>query len=261
MTDADRGLAGPVGPPPTTRNPQMTVSVAFEEPTDQDEGAKPQAKVSIEDSSHPYLRISLQYAIIDAHGGFQPVGFTLIQKTGETVPDELVRLGPGMIKDLPLSRWDRLAQAAVSQALLRGERQSVTTAVGALETYRDEVDAPSAAYTAIEPKPPHSPAEARRQRAEELITRLRPDLDPNAGKGAARSWNGLVKLAEAVEEHMDEMLKGSSDPVSAMAIRHGVAPATVRTWLHRARQAGITSDTWRQKREYQLGDPSDRPRP
>lgn len=238
MTDADRGPEGPVGPPPTTRNPQMTVSVSFEEPSPEDEGTKPMAKVFIDDSSHPYLRALMQYVIIDAHGGFRPVGFSVTQVVGENLPDEFERLGPGAIKDLPITRWDRVAQAAVTRALARSVPSSITTQVGVAEA-PDRSDEAAATLMPV----PSKVAVSRRDRAIQVVSKLRPDLVPSKSKGAARSWNGLVKLAEAVDEHSEEMVKGVPDPVAVMAERHGVAPATVRTWLHRARQAGITMAT------------------
>ena len=75
--------------------------------------------------------------------------------------------------------------------------------------------------------------------AEEIVRARYPDLDPDAGPGAARRWNKLLRLVEVAQEYQAAQGRGENAPTEAIAEARGVAPATVRTWLHRARQEGF----------------------
>lgn len=66
-----------------------------------------------------------------------------------------------------------------------------------------------------------------------------PDLDPSSGPGAARRWNRLVRLAEIVQEHHAAVTSGAKSPTGVVAEARNVAPATVRSWLHQAKQEGF----------------------
>lgn len=235
MTDEEHGPRGPVGHAPHDGNPQMSVSVDLEAAAPQGAGARVVAHVSMQDPNHPGIRASLQYLVPDEDRAIEPVGFSVTNLVAER-PEGAARFGPGVIKDLPLARWDRVAQAAVIRAVI--ERRLAEDPVVILEAgpalQADEFDFGSEEIAT----PLHVPR-SRRERAIEMVRRARPDLDPGESRGAARSWNGLVKLAEALDEYTELLATGSTDVVGEMAAAHGVAPATVRTWVHRARQAGI----------------------
>jgi hypothetical protein len=75
--------------------------------------------------------------------------------------------------------------------------------------------------------------------AEALVRYLRPVLNPQSSKAAARTWESLVRYAEVLEEYGRELAAGSDDPIGRIAERRGVALPTVRSWLHRGREAGL----------------------
>lgn len=78
---------------------------------------------------------------------------------------------------------------------------------------------------------PRTPAEMVRVRF--------PDLDPQSGAGAARRWTRLIRLAEVVQEQQLAQARGEKSPTAVIAEARGVAPATVRGWLHQATREGF----------------------
>lgn len=243
MTDQQRGSEAPAGRTPTDSDPQMTVSVDFEAASPQSADAV--AHVSVQDASHQGVRAFFDYLVPDQKRQIELVGFSVRHLLAER-PAGAARFGPGVIKDLPLARWDRIAQAAVTQAVLQRSLAAVSIPLepGEYERLVENglLNGPEFPDEEIA-TPLHVPRD-RRERAIEMVRRVRPDLDPEESRGAARSWNGLVKLAEALDEYTERLATGSADVVSEMAAAHGVAPATVRTWVHRANQAGITATGW-----------------
>lgn len=252
MTDQQGTPEGPVGDAPHDSNPQMTVSVDFEATTSYGAAAREVAHVALRDANHPGIRASFQYLVPEQLPHIEQIGFSVTLVTAER-PEGVARFGPGVIKDLPLARWDRVAQAAAQQAVMERSLAEASMPLQPGE-YRRLIDGnplhgpgesdwdayvPEGAEEEIV-RPPHVP-QNRRERAIEMVRKVRPDLDPEESKGSARSWNGLVKLAESLDEYMEILASGSSDPAGEMAERHDVAQATVRTWVHRARQAGLTS--------------------
>ncbi|MBE4790714.1 helix-turn-helix domain-containing protein [Streptomyces sp. NE06-02F] len=242
MTDEEKGPGGPVGHTPHDGNPQMTVSVDFVDASPHGTAAREVARVSMQDNSHPGIRATLQYLVPDEVRRIEPVGFSVMHLAADR-PEGAPPFGPGTIKDLPLARWDRVAQAAVIQAVMnRRLAEAPMVVLEAGESRRltgEHYEGPGNSDDEIA-TPLHVPRD-RRERAIEMVRRVRPDLDPDESRGAARSWNGLVKLAEAMDEYTALLAEGSTDVVGEMAAAHGVAPPTVRTWVHRARQAGLTA--------------------
>lgn len=252
MTDQQGIQEDPVGRTPHDSNPQMAVSVDFQAASSYGAAVREVAHVLIEDASHPGIQAAFQYLAPDPPAQIEQVGFSVTLFRAER-PEGTVRFGPGAIKDLPLARWDRVAQAAVQQAVMERSLAEASVPLKPGE-YRRLIDgnplhgpgeSDGDVYGPEGPeeetaRPPRVP-QNRRERAIEMVRKVRPDLDPEESKGSARSWNGLVKLAESLDEYMEILASGSSDPAGEMAERHDVAQATVRTWVHRARQAGLTS--------------------
>lgn len=242
MTDQEGTQEDPVGRIPHDSNPQMAVSVDFEATSSYGAGVRELAHVLMQDASHPGIRASFRYLAPDPPARIEQVGFSVTVLEADR-PERATRFGPGAIRDLPLARWDRVAQAAVTQAILE---RSLAEASVPLRTgeYQLLVEGNSLHGPGDPDEEVHASiplSQNRRDRAVEMVRRVRPDLDPEESRGAARSWNGLVKLAEALDEYMEILASGSNDPAGEMAERHEVAQATVRTWVHRARQAGLTS--------------------
>lgn len=77
--------------------------------------------------------------------------------------------------------------------------------------------------------------------AQERVRQIRPDLDPTAGPGAARSHRALVRLLSVAAECNDLRTQGVRNAVQAIAERRGITVSTVRMLLHRAStEHGVT---------------------
>lgn len=77
--------------------------------------------------------------------------------------------------------------------------------------------------------------------AQERAHQMRPDLDPAAGPGAARSYRALVRLLSVATECNDLRTQGVRNATLVIAERRGVTAQTVRMLLHRAStEHGIT---------------------
>lgn len=241
MTDQQGNQEDPVGRTPHDSNPQMAVSVDFEATSSYGAAVRELAHVLIRDANHPGIQAAFQYLAPDPPAQIEQVGFSVTSFAAER-PNGVAPFGPGVIKDLPLARWDRVAQAAVTQAVLERNIAAVSIPLepGEYQRLIENGQMYGSELPDEEIATPLRPRD-RRERAIEMVRRIRPDLDPNESRGAARSWNGLVKLAEAMDEYTELLATGTTDVVGEMATAHGVAPATVRTWVHRARQAGITA--------------------
>lgn len=70
--------------------------------------------------------------------------------------------------------------------------------------------------------------------AQERVRQLRPDLDPSAGPGAARSHRALVRLLSVAAECNDLRTQGIRNATLVIAERRGITAQTVRMLLHRA---------------------------
>jgi hypothetical protein len=77
--------------------------------------------------------------------------------------------------------------------------------------------------------------------ATERAHRLRPELDPASGPGAARTHRALVRMLSVAAECNDLRNAGVRNAVTAIAERRGMSHSTVTMILHRARtNHGIT---------------------
>ncbi|MFI9059781.1 MULTISPECIES: hypothetical protein [unclassified Streptomyces] len=125
---------------------------------------------------------------------------------------EQAKVGAGLLRDMPIARWEKAARTAA--------------------VYHVEGEVPWAWKTGDD-------EESISRLAVEIVSAMNPDLDPKAGKGAARSWNRLIRLAEVTLQAEMASSRGEKSPAAYVAEQRGVAAATVRGWLHQARQAGI----------------------
>lgn len=60
-----------------------------------------------------------------------------------------------------------------------------------------------------------------------------------AAATSERKARSLAHLAEVAEQYLAEQRLGTPDPAAAIANARGVNRSTVRSWIHRARQAGL----------------------
>ncbi|MGW3024521.1 helix-turn-helix domain-containing protein [Streptomyces sp. NPDC001221] len=115
------------------------------------------------------------------------------------------------LRDLPILRWEKAAQAAAERRLVAGG------------PYGQQADRAAVAQMIVDEKFP------------ELV---------GASKGnALRRRKALLQLAEQVSEYMEAKESGSSNPAQVLADRYGVSAATVRGWLHRARREGLALES------------------
>jgi hypothetical protein len=113
----------------------------------------------------------------------------------------------GSLVDLPLRRWEKAALAAAEQRML-------TTGPHGQHIDPDSV-------------------------ARDLVLDRHPELATATGGNALRRLNGLLHLAKMYGEYKRAEWAGSENPAQTLADAHGVTPATVRGWLHRARKEGL----------------------
>lgn len=77
--------------------------------------------------------------------------------------------------------------------------------------------------------------------AAERARKLRPDLDPTAGPGAARSHRALIRMLSVAHECNDLRNAGVLNAITAIAERRSMSYSTVSMVLHRARtDYGVT---------------------
>ncbi|MDX2703172.1 helix-turn-helix domain containing protein [Streptomyces sp. PA03-6a] len=115
------------------------------------------------------------------------------------------------LKNLPAARWEKAARAAAERQLVAGGPYGQQVQPGYL--------------------------------AGALVDKLFPELVNATGGNELRRRNGLLHLAKMAEEYKSLEESGSSNPTQTLADKHGVSPATVRGWLHRARKEGLALES------------------
>lgn len=197
------------------------------------------ADVQIRDQRNKSLRVELSYAIGSIDSRLRLVAVRVeTQHFPDDEFDEPERLAPGVLRDLPYARWDRMAQGAVANALgiqKRRLEQHLFFDTGAAQKEGDGAESIRLPESVMNPQ-------ERGRRAEGIVRSVYPDLDPEANRFSTRTWNSLLRYANVSLEHLELLTGGVADPVAVLAERHDVAPATVRSWLHRAREAGVSSE-------------------
>lgn len=181
------------------------------------------AEISFVPADYPQIQITWGYVIrsrdhLCEEGAYllrdgevlYPSGMRVEPWAG-TPADEWLHVGASFIRDLPTARLERAARVLVEMDLAGREEPT------------QDSDAADVA-----------------ELARELVRERWPDLDPEAGAGAARRWNRLVRLAEVVHEHQAARIQGEKAPANAVAKARGVESSTVRSWLHQAKQEGIS---------------------
>ncbi|MDJ1131762.1 hypothetical protein [Streptomyces iconiensis] len=174
--------------------------------------------VSFVPIEHPQLRVTWEYVIQDREVLF-PSGMRVEPWPALPVAERL-RVVASLVQTLPLGKFERAARVAAEMSLSHGHTEPEKL----LEAYW-----PGGS-------PPDIPETARA-----MVRDRWPDLDPETGAAAARRWRRLVRLAEVVQEHQVARARGEKAPANVVADGRGVQPSTVRSWLHQAKQEGITA--------------------
>lgn len=128
------------------------------------------------------------------------------------------------VRDWPLARWEAAARGVVSssadpEATVEFEKQS---------------------QKAHRRTTPITREEQRRMTADAILSALYPEIERSGDTpGERRRWNGLRKLAEVAVIYRELVKEGRSDPATELARIKKTTPTTARSWIHRARQAGL----------------------
>jgi hypothetical protein len=195
------------------------ISVLFD-PPDPIEGAEHLQLLGVRfvPIEHPQLVVTWQY-VIQGNEVLFPSGMRVEPWPALPVGERL-RVVASLVQTLPLGKFERAARVAAELYLSQGCPE------------------PERLREAYWPggSPPDIPDTARA-----MVRESWPDLDPETGAGAARRWNRLVRLAEVVQEHQAARARGEKAPANVVAEARGVEPSTVRSWLHQAKQEGITA--------------------
>lgn len=170
--------------------------------------------VTVHPDEQPELAVTFDY--VSKPGELRgPFGLH-IRPSSDLGIEEQQRLGVAFLRDLPLARWEKSARLTAQADPAHSPVWGWQDPAGS-----DDVMA----------------------RAETAIRQLHPDVDRLSGKAGARRWEKLNRLAQVVIQHHAAQLSDAPDPVGSVADLRGVAAATVRSWLYRAKLEGITPET------------------
>ncbi|WP_445279667.1 hypothetical protein [Streptomyces sp. DSM 118148] len=172
--------------------------------------------VSLVPASYPHLVVRWQYTLREDRLVEGPYGVQVQPHPGLAAKNWLT-VGATVVRDLPLTKLERAARFMLQVSLKAPDGAPL-----------------SGRLAAFGPDPEDIPATAR-----ETVRERHPDVDPEAGPAALRRWNRLTRLAEVWLEYHAAQAKGEKAPTTVIAEARGVAPATVRTWLHHAKQEGL----------------------
>lgn len=173
--------------------------------------------VSLVPASYPDLLVRWQYAIRDDERIEGPHGVR-VQPNPETPTEKWQTVGATVVRDLPLTKLERAARQVLMFGLKTPDGGPLSGRIPIFEPPAEE----------------DIPAVAR-----EMVRERHPDVTPETGPAAERRWNRLLRLAEVWLENQAALARGEKAPTVVIAEARGVAPATVRTWLHHAKQEGF----------------------
>lgn len=124
-------------------------------------------------------------------------------------------LSPGVIRNLPLATWDR----------------SLVMRVWSVMRHPANNDLYELHYKLPQAEGNYHPRAA--------VEKLYPGLAEDETKAGVRRYNSLMRLAYVARTYADLILDGERNPTGVIAELEGVKPVTVRSWLHRAKNAGF----------------------
>lgn len=183
------------------------VVVSAPQPSPEGPAGSRMVEATVFDDDHPDVAITFRYLAVPAKP-LITVGVSV--QSREQDPYSNVTVGASAIREMPIARWDRTAQASVVQQLSEGAGEEPQTSAAAW--------------------------------AEGLVNEKFPELiEPRDGH-AVRRRNSLLHLAEAAEEYARIASTGERNPAGVLAERRGTTASTVRGWLHRARREGVARD-------------------
>ncbi|MEF9903707.1 hypothetical protein [Streptomyces sp. P9-A2] len=199
------------------------------------------ATVTIYDERYKKLLVIFDYLV---KGEEEPkLHVVHFEPRAETLESgDVLHLTPTLIRDFPMSQWDRIAQAAVRRSrathLLQGAKRSLESTRVKVMGLEPAVERDAAMPLTWGPSKIEA-VELPKPKPEDVVGLLAPGLNPEQGPGAKRRWNSLMRYVKIYTEYEELLAGGNTDPITALAQQNDVAKATVRSWLHRAREAGV----------------------
>ncbi|MFE7237903.1 hypothetical protein [Streptomyces sp. NPDC057580] len=161
---------------------------------------------TVTDPAHPKRAALFEYIGMPGHR-LAPVSVT-VGPAPDLPYDEYVSIPPRDLRDLPLARWESAARWRAELELGQG-----------------------------------GSSDKRPESAEAWVFKLYPELRDDDTPAAQRRLRGLTHVADIAMEYATLSILGVKDPAAAIARRRDAKPATVRSWIHRARKAGFLPET------------------
>jgi transposase-like protein len=118
------------------------------------------------------------------------------------------------VRDFPLARWESAARSLVIGKFADDDVEKTLALPIDSDTKRKIV-------------------------TEVLLQGLYPGIDDDPTPGGRRRARSLRKLADVAAHYRELLSMGRADPAAEIARTNDVSPSTARTWIHRARQAGL----------------------
>lgn len=177
-----------------------------------------QVIASVVPTSYPHALVRFEYVIRDNRSVEGPYG-VCVQRAPDLPAGEWKPVGAALVRDLPLTQLERAARLAVGMSGRTPEGAPLAGGIRPVDLAVTEGEIP--AY------------------AEQMVRERHPDVDPDGGPAARRRWNRLIRLAEVRLEYNHAVAQNQKAPATFVAEKRGVAPGTVRTWLHQAKQEGF----------------------
>ncbi|MDK1344166.1 hypothetical protein QNO09_12805 [Streptomyces sp. 378] len=201
-----------------TTPPQHPVWITDPEPIEGAPDDVSQVYVSLVPASDPHVIVRFQYVIHEGRKIEGPYAIH-VQQAPDTPVEEWKPVGATLIRDLPLTKLERVARMMLTFGQRTPEGAPLDLSAGVFE--------------------PPPAVEEIPARAEKMVRSRHPDVDPDHGPGALRRWKRLTKLAEVQLEYNAAAARGEKAPATVVAEQRGVSPATVNTWLHHAKKEGL----------------------
>lgn len=178
------------------------------------------------DDGHPSVGADLDFQIwmyADGHAAdllLRGVWVGYVPR-GNAHPLQAAPINISAIRNLPLTRWEAAARGLLT--LVSSDHPDTIRNLGSDQYYKISVDENIAAERHIE----------------STLKNVYPEVDEDTTPGGLRRARGLRKLATVAYEYRGHLTEGRLDPAAEIARTHEVSMSTARTWIHRARKAGL----------------------
>ncbi|MFF3897929.1 hypothetical protein ACFYY3_33210 [Streptomyces sp. NPDC001812] len=167
---------------------------------------------TVVDPNHPKRQAVFEYIAVPNHR-LAPVSVT-VRPAPDLPFGEYVAAWPSEVRDLPLSQWETSARLLAEVMLGH-------------DVFRDAGE--------------FEPGQGRT--AEEWVLERYPELLGDNSPAGRRRLRSLTHLADVALDYARRSIYGAKDPAAAIARSRDANPATVRSWIHRARKAGFLPET------------------